>query len=361
MKTTETGSTYVVLMILLLLISVLFIGISTYAHMVARTSVMISEKQDLKQRYVKEAERVVRLMAQEAGTASESAAADSRHDDIWNRIQFCEIEGAKIGLEDVSSRLNPNWMMRTLFTRTKMHNLFSYGKTADELQQFRQKQGISVDIASHYRDFFSPENLEKYFSGYGYFNINVTDEFILATVYRERTGKTEGEAEGFRLLVHNRRLEKEPLKRIIPAGRLREFLRDDYEALYPIINAEPLFNVNFVPEDILREIITYPYTDQGDNKHINPAAADLILQMREQRELTEKDLENTIKPRYKNARIGQFLGARTWFWKITIAGDHAALVWIVARIPDDQAQSVIIQNQGVQDVYFTLIDERFSE
>ncbi len=361
MKTTETGSTYIVLLIVLLFISVLFIGISTYAHMVARTSVMISEKQDLKQKYVKEAERVVNLLVHEACTASESAAADSLYDDIWNRIQFCEIEGAKIGLEDVSSKLNPNWMMRTLFTRTNLHHLFSHGKSADELQEFRQKQGVSVNIGAHFRDFFSPENLEKYFSGYGYFNINVSDEFVLATVYSERTGKSEAEAESFRLLVHNRRLQKNPLKRLVPSGQLHEFLKDDYEALYPIINAEPLFNVNFVSEDILREIINYPYTDQGEDKHINPTVADWIIHMREQRELTETDLENTIKPRYKTARIGQFLGTRTWFWKITIAGEQAALEWIVARIPDEQAQSMSIQNQGVHDVYFTLIDERFSQ
>ncbi len=361
MKTTEKGSTYFVLLILLLLISVLFIGISTFAHLVVRTSLIVSQKHELKQAFVKEAERVVGLMTEEAGRASDSAAADSFHDDIWNQIRFCEIEGAKITLEDISSRLNPNWMQRTLFTRTAFIKLLGSYKTADDLQAYRQKNGLSADIPTHYAAFFSPENLEKYFSGYGYYNINVSDEFVLETVYCERTGKTEAEGESFRMLIHNRRLNRDPLKRLVLAKDLHNFLKSDFPVLYPIINAQPLFNVNFVDKDILREIINYPYPDQGKKKRLSPSLTDWILDQREKRELTEKDLENTIKPRYKNARIGQFLGARTWFWKLSIIKDKTALVWILARIPDSRNNSTDSKTRGVNDVHFTLIEERFSE
>jgi len=355
------GFSYFTVLIVLLLISVLFIGVSTFSHMVARTSVIISEIQEVKEEFVKEAERAVNLLCKEAASDSDSPEADSVHDNIWKEIRFCQIPEAKITLEDISSRLNPNWMIRTLFSKTEFKDLLNPDKSPDDLQSFREKQGLSVNINYHYRDFFSEENLEKYFTGYSYFNINLSDEFVLAAVFMERTGKSENEAENFRLNVQNHRLAQDPLKRLILHKDLEQFLKQDFELLYPVINAHPLFNVNFIDKDILKEIINYPYPDQGENKRISPTLTSWILDQREQQELTEKDLKNTIKPRYEKARIGQFLGAKTWFWRITIAKNSSALVWIVARVPENTEDAGDIETQSSNGVYYILIEERFSE
>jgi hypothetical protein len=355
------GSSYFTVLIVLLLISVLFIGVSTFAHMVARTSVVISERQEVKQELIKEAERVVDLLCKEVSDSSDSPEADSPHDNVWKEIFFCEIPEAKITLEDISSRLNPNWMMRTLFSKTEFTNLLNSDTSPDDLQAYREKQGLSVDINPHYLDFFSEENMEKYFTGYSYFNINLTDEFVLAQVFRQRTGKSESEAENFRVRVQQRRLAEDPLKRLVLNKDLEQFLKQDFGRLYPVINAHPLFNVNFIDKEILEEIINYPYPDQGKNKHISPALTSWIIEQREQRELTEKDLKNTIKPRYEKARIGQFLGAHTWFWRITITKQSAVLVWIVARVPQSTENAADIENQSANGIYYMLVQERFSE
>jgi hypothetical protein len=357
----NSGSSYFTVLIILLLVSVLFIGVSTFAHMVARTSVIISKQQELRQELAKEAERVVGLLCLEAGGDADSPEADSAHDNIWKEIRFCEIEEGKITLEDISSRLNPNWMQRTLFTKTTFTNLLNSDRSPDNLQAFREEHGLSVNIDPHYLEFFSEARMEKYLTGYSYFNINLTDEFVLARVFRQRTGKSESEAEEFRKRMQTVRLSKDPLKRLVLNRDLERFLKQDFETLYPVINAHPLFNVNFINEEILEQIINYPYPDQGKDKRISPALTSWIIEQREQRELTEKDLKNTIKPRYEKARIGQFLGAVTWFWRITVTKNSAALVWIVARVPPRPADNKDSKSQNTGGIYYMLIEERFSE
>jgi hypothetical protein len=357
----SAGSSYLTILVVLLLISVLFIGVSTVAHMVARTSVIISEKQELREQFVREAERVMSLLTREASKTSESPEADSVHDIIWREIQFCQVPEASISLEDISSRLNPNWMMRTLFSKTKFSQLLNSDKTPDDLQAYREKQGLSVNIKEHYLDFFSEENLEKYFTGYSYFNINITDEFVLKTIYAQRTGKTESEAENFRLRVQNKRLAQNPLERLILNKDLQHFLSDDYDALFPVINSEPLFNVNFVDKEILEEIIKYPYPDQGENRKIDTHVLAWILSERENRELTEKDLKTKITPKYEKRRIEQFLGAKTWFWKISISKGETVLVWIVARLPQSITGTGESENTDNSVIYYSLIEEDFKE
>jgi hypothetical protein len=266
----------------------------------------------------KEAERVIAAL-----TEDPTPEADSPGDSVWESIHTSQTEGVEIALEDVSSKLNPNWVQKAVFEKTRLGDILLSGENADALQQRREDEGFSLDIASEYKDFIREEALPKYFSAYGYANINVTDEFALRKLYALRTGDEPGSE-----VFHGRVQQLLAAKKILKSSELRAFLGVDFDKLFPVVNAEPVFNVHFVEPLVLTELLSYP-----DWKIEHPAqTAELILGARDSSELTGPELRKIIGAA-ENNRIYQYLGSTTWFWKIVVSRGNTRLECIVARLP----------------------------
>ncbi len=294
------------------------------------------DREEARSALEKEAERVM-----EALTADDTPEADCPSDAVWDAVKVPQTEGVEIALEDVSSRINPNWAQKAVFQKTHLGNiLLSTDPDADALQQRREDKGFSLDVKAHYGDLIKEEALSKYFSAYGYANLNVTDEFALRKLWAVRMG-TETGAEAF----HGRVQQLLAAKKVLKPSEVRTFLAGEYDKLFPVMNAEPVFNVHFIEPLLLTEFLSYP-----DWKIKHPAqTAELILGSRDSSELTGPELRKIIGAE-ENNRIYQYLGPTTWFWKITVTRGNARLEWIVARLP--------AEDEGAP--RFLLTEERFS-
>jgi len=284
---------------------------------------------------LKEGERIVGLLARDP-----TPEADSPMDPIWGQIATPEIPDVRISLQDISSQLNANWAQKNIFEKTALGLLLRAGSSAQELQQRREDKGISTDIAAEYADLIKEDALPRYFTGYGYANLNVTDEFALRRLYAVRMADQAG-AEIFHTRLQQALLQKKLLKRT----DLRQFLGLDYGKLFPLMNVEPMLNVHFVEPLILGELLSLPDLRIPQPRQV----AQVILDARDRSELTTEKLRQILGAAEDN-RIYQYLGVVTWFWKITIARASSRLELIVARVPSDDGSAP----------RFLIVEERYS-
>lgn len=251
--------------------------------------------------------------------------ADSPFDPVWGAL---ETRSASISLRDVSSAVNPNWIRPTFLARSGLEEmLLTKGRGAAELSQFRIDEGISVAVARWYEDFFEPDTIERYLTGYGLFNINVTHEAVLRDLYALRTGSSGG-AETFLAQV------QEALRgvELWDDEELRQLLGVEYENVYPVINTAPVFNVHFLDEEVLEAVVTYPYG--GEPIPASATAAAVLLEERARDEITDEELRNFLAIQEDGQdRLFAYLGTKTWFWRIEVETEYGAGSAIVLRVP----------------------------
>ncbi|HET6487289.1 MAG TPA: hypothetical protein VFH83_12755, partial [Spirochaetia bacterium] len=264
------------------------------------------------------AESVVAALASDPTPQS-----DSPLDPVWSLVGTSE-DGTRLSLSDVSSALNPNWVQKNVFSKTSLKSTLASEGAADVLQQRREDRGLSEGIGDAYGDLFVEGALGRYFTAYGYANINVTDEFALQKLYAVRTGDSAA-AEVFHSQVQRLLMDQ----RILKPDELRTFLGSAYDALYPVMSAEPCMNVHFVDPDVLTALLAYP-----ELKVPHPAqAAQQILETRGRTELSQEDLVRIIGAP-STSRIYQYLGVVTWFWRISASSGASRVDLVVARVPE---------------------------
>jgi hypothetical protein len=227
-----------------------------------------------------------------------------------------------VHINSLSNRLNPNFIRKNVFEKTGLSFLFEPGKTADALRQFREEQGLFLTPGS-YGEFFSPPVYEKYFSGYGWGNINLIDEFAARRIALALTGSTP-EAEAFREKIQTLLLNQQ----LAGGGDLRTVLGESYDTLFPCINAEPLLNVNDAEPLLLRELIAYPGYGIRDPE----AKYREILERRSAGPLDAGELHRILGIDAANP-LYYYLGAVTWFWEVTIEGGGQSCRAVICRLP----------------------------
>jgi hypothetical protein len=241
------------------------------------------------------------------------------------------INGYTVSVTPISDRINPNFVRNNIFDKTRLSHLFRPGHNADELQQFREDSGLYL-ADDAFQDFFEDELFVKYFSPYGWANINLTDEFAARSLGTALTGDPRtGEAlrEKIRILLTGRRL--------MDRENLRAFLGTSFGELYPFINAEPLMNINFVEPLILEELLSYPDYLIGRPKVI----CDEVLNRRSRHSIDTEDLY-AILGIDKTSPLFSYFGCITWFWEITIVTGRkdCSLRAVVCRLPSGDSSPV---------------------
>jgi hypothetical protein len=312
----QKGSASVLVLSVLIFLSALFLGAATFVELAAH-GLARSRRQD-------EGARALRQAAGdtiEALLADPTPFADAPTDPVWSWLASPR-GGLAVRLEDVSSRLGANWIRKELLQDT---GALRPGCTASELQKFREDTGPHLDLRKAYGQFLQDLELERLFTAYGWFNINITDEFVLRRLHWLRGGDLQA-AEGFRTMVQQARIQK----RLLDREALPEFLGDEnYRLLYPVVNAEAAMNVHFVPQTVL----------EGLFHHYGEPEANLfqLLAARQGAELTQGQLQELLRDRAgahaARSPLSPFLGLQTWFWRITVEGRSQRLAWIVARVP----------------------------
>jgi hypothetical protein len=310
----QQGSASVLVLSVLVFLSALFLGAVTFielsAHALRRSQLQDEELRALR----RAAENAV-----EALLADPTPFADAPTDPVWSWVALPREDGLAIRLEDLSSRLGANWIRKELLQDL---GVLRPGRTASELQQFREDSGLHLNLLEAYAPFIQEQELERLFTAYGWFNINITDEFVLRRLHWLRGADLQA-AESFRIMVQQARIQK----RSIDPEALPEFLgEENYRLLFPVINAEAAMNVHFVPEAVL----------EGLFRHYGEPAGNLarLLANRRGSELTQADLQELLRDRTdRRSPLAPFLGLQTGFWRITVESRDRQLSWVVARVP----------------------------
>jgi hypothetical protein len=240
----------------------------------------------------------------------EDPEADSPLDPLYS---FIGPEGTSVKVEERSSLLNPNWLAKPIMDETEIRDFLVSGKTGQDVQQFREDQGLQSDL-SDYKDLFAEEARKTYLTLDSYAQLDSTDEFALRKLFLAATGNA-GAAEVF----HSKVQGHIATLKMGDASKLREILGLDGEEVSRYLGLEPQMNVNFVQEKILRAILSYsPFKVNSPQ-----AATAAILSQRASHPLKTQDLE-AILGTQAQPRIKAYLGTRSWFWRVGISTTDGA-------------------------------------
>lgn len=326
----ERGAASAIVLVLLLFLSALFLNAVLLLELSLRQLRRAEERDARRHSLAREAGRTLRLLLEDPTPLS-----DSPRDPVWEGIRRPEESGCTVELQDLSSRLGLNWVRKELLESLGVLNP---GRSAQELQQFREDSGIHLNLAPAFQDFFAEDDLATLFTSYNYFNINICDEFALRMLHFLRSGDL-AMAEEFHMEVQQLRIQKKTLD---PASLEQAIGTDDYRLLYPILNAEPVMNLHFVPASVLRGLFRY--------YRVPTERAESILEARPYSEFSPAELESLLgQEAYQKTPLRQFLGVRTWFWRIRASCGEDTLVWVIARLPGTE-----------EPVKLRLLEERFS-
>ena len=341
------GSASITVLMFLLALSLLASGVAFVAVTSSDYFRRSKRRSELKGDLVRKAEEVVELLVDRS-----IDPVDSPLNLLFTEIEVLGGEQFTISLKDVGSYLGLNWIRKPVLKATGL--LLDRESSAEELQQFREDTGLHMNIGGAYGRFFQEgAAIANNFTAYSYFNINLADEFVLRKLYALRTGDDPG-AEAFHSKIHAYRLETED-KKLLEPDDLPAFLDTVYERLFPLINALPVINVNFAPESVLLTVLKVcDVADPGD-KVISVVAS------RQSRALNREAVQFIMGDDYEETQVRQYLGSRTWFWRLEIRSGRSILSWVLARIPSgvDREQPGLLQMDAYRDS-FRLIEESYS-
>ena len=249
--------------------------------------------------------------------------SDSRIDTVW-KWDESEKEGFKINLNSLSGKINLNCINEDILCNSGIRNFFEDSDALSFIINERKEERLIYDY-QELKDFISKEDFDRYFTCYGFSNINISDENIIKIISDSATKSDYGN------ILYNQVRTIRKTKQFIKSDiELKMFLGVNFEAIMPYVNIKPQINVNFMEEDVLRALLSYP-----EFKLTNKAQRiNTLLSVRETTEINEEDLTNILGIS-KNDELYYYLGCRTWFWQIDIAGKNVSCRVVLARSYED--------------------------
>jgi len=333
----QEGSAILISFVIILLFGALGLGL----NLILRQVLYIDKKQEItfetRQKLYKEADIIINKLLE-----NETPIADSELDSVWEYLSEKGGNEIEMDLSDVSSLINPNWIRKEIIEETYLSSILFEGAVMDDVQQYRYDNGFGINIEEFYKDFFTLDALEELLSPYSYANINTTDEFALMKLYEIRKGNNSS-AETFRAKVQKLRMDK----KIVRPSELRVVLFPDHDDLFPFISALPAFNIHFLAPDTLKGILNYKY---GEKLLPHPETSyQKIMSLRSNTEISPKQLTEIISEDDIDHPVYQYLGTKTWFWKIVLTIDKTSLRVICAVYPQEDSISSI--DDSIESLY----------
>jgi hypothetical protein len=330
----DSGFASIHFLFVLMFVSALIMGICVYGYSFAQAGVRAGQRNTV----YREIEKIIRDVIADM-YADPSPDIDSPEDPLWawnGKI----LGDYRVTVTPLSDRLNLNHVRKNVFEKTNAGVWLNPGRTADEFQQFREDNGLSLS-ADVYHLFFDDEIIKRFFSCYGWANINLIDEFTARKLALSLTGSGQT-AEQVRGMVQTLLVNQQPADRT----RLHALFGIHYDELFPVINAEPLINVNYTEPALLRALISYP--DYGVSQP--DTRCDDLLARRSVSGLSTGDILNVLGINDANP-LAAYLGSITWFWEIIVSGGRQTYRVVICRLPSFGQSGEIVLNiieQGFQ-------------
>ena len=267
-----------------------------------------------------------------------SSEGDSLFDSVWDRNNSTE-DGYLITLESLSGKINLNFLDSKVLLESGLPSVFNDSKSIIEIETLRSERLLYS--YEEIKDYISEENFSKYFSFYGFANINIMNATSLELLVNYLTDSFYGTElnQKRNILLANKQLIKTETEYNLFCGI-------NYSEIFPYINLDAAINVNFIDEDCLYKLINYASFELTSKKR----KVDTLLSLREKRELTQEDII-TILGITKNDELYYYLGSKTWFWKISIQGKtqdcHVILCRSVEKTSELKPKFYIIEKRWI--------------
>lgn len=323
----EKGYSSVSVLIFILFLSTIVLGLMTFLQISQERNKRFEKRYSVEVILDSQVKDLIKILSDDP-----SPEADSFFDPVWAYIENQNSEDLSLKLEDLSSRFNLNFVRTKMLNESSFKGKMNSGFSPDDLKLFRGEEGFFSDKYIGFSEFYDEEILDKYFTVYGYANLNVTYEDSLKKIYQYNVS-LEGSSSFLSLI-------QQLISRGVMADteEMKKILGINYDSLYPLINVEPLMNVNFIPEEVLLAIVNYPY---GGKKHKNSSAFyDVITAERSSFEFTPDKLNSLLQVKEDYLRIKEYLGTKTWFWKITATEGKSGLEVIIALLPNEKLDNL---------------------
>ncbi len=314
----SAGNASVAVLILVFSLSVIFLAVAAFSGSLARLLTGLSLDGNERALLAEEARKTIQLLCQDP-----TPEADSPLDPVWAEIAVPSLPDASVSLKDLSSRINPNSALDRLLQAV---NAYRSGVSYEAFHKYRLEEGPLTDLERTGADFFREELLDKFFTGYAFFNVNTANESMLFRMYEIRTG-VKATSTTFASAVRNKRTAKA----FFTQNDLKTLLGGEADNLYPYISALPEMNVNLMDPDLLGAVLGMAKNVFKLELKGNPK--DAILAMRAGTEITNDRLAALIRPKFKGTILESYLGCRTWFWGITVARSGAVYRAVAVRLP----------------------------
>lgn len=307
----------------LITLIVLSILIAAFGIFLRTASIIINKKTDI----INDRQNIDKILDEifmdiKSDSASES---DSKMDRVW-KWNESEKDGYEIKITSLSGLINLNYLPSEILENSELKLFFDDAEAINFIRDYH-KQGKMLYQYKELEDFITEEKFNKYFTFYGYANINTCDEEILKLIADGRTNSSYGNE-----IYNKARIIKENRQLIQNDIEFKMFLGINYDDMFPYINIRPSLNVNLIEEETLRALISYP----GFKVKNISNAVNTVISLRESRKITEDDITN-IFGISKNDELYYYLGCRTWVWQIDVTGKNTSCKVVLVRSYEDDA------------------------
>lgn len=260
--------------------------------------------------------------------------ADSRRDPVWNLIAdgIGEIE---LSLSDVSTGIDLNTFPLDRLREPSLAIVVSGSGLIEPLAEIRSKGFIR---SPETLDSIIPEgSLGQYFSIYGYFHPRICDSQTIENMLHSRLDSENVE-------LASNVIESAKIDKTINAEDWHLLLQERIPDLLPIVSAEAMVNVNFADRELIEAILEFQ--NWGPELDDPGKVLNALLFDRNAGEILPLDLTRHLSEEADAFWIQDFLGTKTWFWKIGASfPDGPGLEVVVAQIPGNKITYQVIERR----------------
>ncbi len=317
----ESGFSSVIALIIIFTASILALGMGTGISL-AQNHIKKSEAIQKNREMLRlEIGRIMRQLQDDPTPKS-----DSSFDPVWEYVRKKVPEYRYLKLSDISSRMNPDAIQTAFFKKTGFRNTLLQGVSSGMFKEFRNKTGFVMDICSVYRNVIKENALKNYFTAFSYLNVNTDYEYSLKEMFELLTNDS-GAADVFHTFI----VQALKKKRIITERELSAALGKYHGGIFPVISTLPEMNIHFIPEFLLKQILAYPYGGKIIDR--STAVYKNLLNLRNTLEITPEELHGIVKTKDLQNRFFQYVGTKTWFWRVSIATKRTAIDTVIICVP----------------------------
>lgn len=249
-----------------------------------------------------------------------SPSADSKHDKFFS-FDDSYINGCHVSIVPLSGKININFFPWDVLVSSELRNLFL---NPNNFLSFMSNNDELINDYSIIADFIDSEKFDEYFTTYGWANFNISQENAIKSLLSAMDINST--------FLLNKRSSLLSSKQFIQSySEYRSVCGVNYKSIMPFMNIEAPLNVNFVDEQILKDILSCSkYKVSAINSKVSA-----IVSQREVKELDAEKLQAilSLKP---NNELFYLLGVDSWFYQINFEYEEAACSVVVAKEVSDE-------------------------